>query len=307
MKKKILNVFKFIFGISILYLLFTKANMKEFLNLILKADYKYFLLSILLYIIGQIISSKKWMLISEKLGFENKFFKFIKLYFLGMFYNTFLPTNIGGDVVKALKIRDNTSHSTKRALTSVLADRLTGLSVLVFFIILGYILSPIKNTIINLITLCVIFGTIFGGLITFCVIKYPKLISSKYRKYSEILLTPICDKTCILKIFIFSIIFHLIIILIHISIGKMFDIQIPVSYYLLLYPISAIASALPISISGIGIKEFVYVYLLKLINIDTSSALIFSLTFTMVILFSSFFGIIPFITSDKPESDKLNY
>ena len=79
----------------------------------------------------------------------------------------------------------------------------------------------------------------------------------------------------------------------------MFNLPIPTSYYLLLYPISAIAAALPISVGGIGIKEFVYVYMLKMIEIDTSSALIFSLSFSMIILFSSLLGLVPFFNIKK--------
>ena len=48
-----------------------------------------------------------------------------------------------------------------------------------------------------------------------------------------------------------------------------------------------------------GLKEFVYVYMLKIFEIDTSEAVLFAMTFNMVILFASALGFIPYISKDK--------
>jgi hypothetical protein len=79
----------------------------------------------------------------------------------------------------------------------------------------------------------------------------------------------------------------------------MYDMNIPFMYYLLLYPITAIVASLPVSINGIGVKEFVYVYMLRVFEIDTSSAIMFVMTYNMVVLFSSMLGFIPYIVKEK--------
>lgn len=299
MKKKIFKTLKLIFGLCVLWFLFSQTHAKEFLYLLKNANYKWFILGVIFYIFGQIISAKKWEIISSYLGFKKTFLDYLNMYFLGMFYNSFLPTNIGGDVVKIVKLNDKSENSGKKALTSVLFDRLSGVAVLIGFIIVGFVVNNIKNSILNILLYCLVLLSILGCFLVFYISKNPNIFHSKFKKYIEILLVPILKKDCLISILAYSIIFHIIVIVIHYFIAKMFNFSITPSYYLLLYPISAIAAALPISVGGIGVKEFAYVYMLKFVGIDTSSALIFSLSFSMIILFSSLLGIIPFCNMKK--------
>lgn len=299
MKKKLLKVLKLTFGLCILCFLFSQTSAREFLNLLKNADYKWFIFGIILYILGQLISAKKWEVISRYLGFKKSFPDYVSMYFLGMFYNSFLPTNIGGDVVKIVKLNDKSENSGKRALVAVLFDRLSGVAVLVGFIIVGFFINNTNNPIFQIVSYSLILFLILSCFLTFYVANHPNIFHSKFKKYIESLLVPIFKKDCLAGIVIYSIFFHIIVIAIHYCISQMFNLPIPTSYYLLLYPISAIAAALPISVGGIGIKEFVYVYMLKMIEIDTSSALIFSLSFSMIILFSSLLGLVPFFNIKK--------
>lgn len=299
MKKKFLKILKLILGLCILCFLFSQTNAREFLNLLKNANYQWFIFGLILYVTGQIISAKKWEVISEYLGFKKSFSDYVSMYFLGMFYNSFLPTNIGGDVVKIVKLNDKSENSGKRALASVLFDRLSGVAVLVGFIIIGFMINNTDNSTLQIVSYSLILLLILGCILTFYIAKHPDILHSKFKKYIETLLVPIFNKDCILGIIVYSVVFHIIVIAIHYCIAQMFNFPISTSYYLLLYPISAIAAALPISVGGIGIKEFVYVYMLKMIGIDTSSALIFSLSFSMIILFSSLLGLVPFFNARK--------
>lgn len=299
MKKKILKILKLILGLCILCFLFSQTSAREFLNLLKNVNYQWFIFGLILYVTGQIISAKKWEIISEYLGFKKSFSAYVSMYFLGMFYNSFLPTNIGGDVVKIVKLNDKSENSGKRALVSVLFDRLSGVAVLVGFIIVGFMINNTNNSTLQIVSYSLILLLILGCIFTFYIAKHPDIFHSKLKKYIETILVPVFNKDCILGIVVYSVVFHIIVIAIHYCIAQMFNFPISTSYYLLLYPISAIAAALPISVGGIGIKEFVYVYMLKMVGIDTSSALIFSLSFSMIILFSSLLGLVPFFNARK--------
>lgn len=297
MKDKIKFILKLLFGLGVLIFLFSKTSFKEFINLLANANYKMFVLIIFMYIIGQIISAKKWMILAERLRFKNSFIYYLKLYFLGMFYNIFLPTNIGGDIVKISTINDKKTHSIKRAVLSVLSDRITGLCILALFIILGFCLYH-NSSILNFISTGIILSFIIGISLFVLIMRNKNLIPAKYKKIFNLILL-LCHKRCLIEISIISVIFHLILILIHFCISQMYDINIPVGYYFLLYPITAIIASLPISINGMGIKEFVYVYMLKPFDIDASTSLLFAMTLNMAVIFASTLGFIPYMSKNQ--------
>lgn len=85
----------------------------------------------------------------------------------------------------------------------------------------------------------------------------------------------------------------------------MYGLEIPFSYYLLLYPITAIVASLPVSINGMGLKELVYVSMLKPFGIDTATAIMFAMTFNMVVLFSGTIGFIPYMDIKRINKNNL--
>ncbi len=51
-----------------------------------------------LYLFTQAASGLRWQLLSRPLGFERTLLDYTRMYFVGMFFNLFLPTSVGGDV-----------------------------------------------------------------------------------------------------------------------------------------------------------------------------------------------------------------
>lgn len=297
MKKRLKFFIKLFFGIGILVFLFSRTSVQEFVTLLGNANYLFFVFAVVLYVIGQVISAKKWMIISQRLQFKNTFRRYINLYFLGMFYNMFLPTNIGGDIIKVTKLKDDNEFSIKRSIISVMSDRITGACVLVLFILFGFLIYN-SSKIINIVNGIIILFFLSGIAFFVYVMKNDNLIPEKFKNVYN-LIKSLCEKKCIFNITILSLIFHLFLIVIHYCIAQMYNFNIPFAYYLLLYPITAIVAFLPLSINGIGLKEFAYVYMLKIFEIGTSEALLFAMTFNMVILFASALGFIPYISKDK--------
>ncbi len=297
MKDKIKFILKLCFGLGILIFLFSKTSFKEFITLLGNADYRMFILIVFMYVIGQIISAKKWMILAVRLRFKSNFMYYVKLYFLGMFYNIFLPTNIGGDIIKISAINDKKPHSIKRAVISVLADRITGLCILAFFIIFGCCFYH-KNNILNFIGIVVVLSFLFVVSFFLYIIRHKNLIPSKLKKIFDCIIL-LCKKECLYEISIISVIFHFILIFMHYCIAQMYHLNIPFEYYFILYPITAIIASLPISINGMGIKEFAYVYMLKSFDIDISTSLLFAMTLNMSVIFASTLGFIPYMSKNQ--------
>jgi hypothetical protein len=71
-----------------------------------------------------------------------------------------------------------------------------------------------------------------------------------------------------------------------------FSINTDLIEYLLIFLISSIAAMLPISIGGIGIREMVFLKISDYLFLDQKVAVAISLTFYLITVFASSFGII---------------
>jgi len=76
--------------------------------------------------LGVVVSAFRWSVFLRTLGYQRSTGYLTRLYSAGFFFNTFLPTGIGGDVFKALRVR-NAGDPVGRGVASVLLDRLSGM------------------------------------------------------------------------------------------------------------------------------------------------------------------------------------
>jgi len=84
----------------------------------------------LLHLVGFTLISLRWKIMLRVQGIDSPFGRLFHFYLMAAFFNTFLPSTIGGDTVRAIESR----HLTGRTSTSflvVIVERLTGLAALV--------------------------------------------------------------------------------------------------------------------------------------------------------------------------------
>src|SRR5262245_56005102 len=84
--------------------------------------------AVVLYLTGQVLSAYKWSLLGRSVGFGRPVGDYVRFYFIGMFFNLFGPSTIGGDVVRALYLGEGRRPGL--AVNSVVFDRLSGLALL---------------------------------------------------------------------------------------------------------------------------------------------------------------------------------
>jgi uncharacterized membrane protein YbhN (UPF0104 family) len=93
-----------------------------------------------LMLAGLALRAWRWQLLLRGMGARIGFGRLLHLYLVGTFFNAFLPTGFGGDVVRAAQAtRDLPPHS---AAASVIADRANGLAVLFWLALLAWPLRP---------------------------------------------------------------------------------------------------------------------------------------------------------------------
>src|SRR5688572_20821764 len=87
------------------------------------------LAALAVHVAAQGVSAVRWQALARPLGFALPLRHFVRLYFVGMFFNLLLPTSVGGDAVRAVGLSAGAGRRLA-AFLSVLLDRLSGLLVL---------------------------------------------------------------------------------------------------------------------------------------------------------------------------------
>ena len=82
-------------------------------------------------ILGIFIGVWKWAMMLGRLGVRVGFGRLLRLYWIGLFYNNFLPSALGGDVVRIAASRLELGGHTMELAASTLGERVTGLLALI--------------------------------------------------------------------------------------------------------------------------------------------------------------------------------
>ena len=318
---------KIIISVGIVAGLLSQISLTSFWKALLNARHIYIILAFLLYIGGQILSAYKWKLLAKTLGFRRKFKRFVSYYFIGMFFNLFFLGSIGGDVGKAYLLAGR-RDSRIRAGYSILAERFTGGMALVTIGVIALIASPSIDLIplwLKLInwmgldvdiappSIAVITWWLNIGLITACVVVWTLILTFPLllpfipwltRWASKIKLGDFAvywsRPRRMALVLAISFCFQLINILVFALIGMSLNLDVPLGYYFVIVPLVDLVSILPISISGIGVREGSYVGLLYLAGVETSQGLAFGLLGFLVVVAASLLGGIIYVSGTYP-------
>lgn len=132
MKKTLLTILQLAITAALLYWVFhdptKRAQMVTALHL---ANYWWMALGILAYLVVEIAAAVRWQVLLRVQGVRLSNLRVGALFFIGMFYNQFMPGGTGGDIIKSYLLLKETPDKKPGALLAVLFDRVIGLVALV--------------------------------------------------------------------------------------------------------------------------------------------------------------------------------
>lgn len=127
MKKSVLTLLKVVFSVGILVYIFTRVvHIGDLLENLRNAKVSYLIAALAVYFIVQTLSAYRWYLLLKPLGIELSFSRILALFYLGMYFNFFLPSAIGGDFFKVYYLHKETGRLSAST-ASVFLDRDIGM------------------------------------------------------------------------------------------------------------------------------------------------------------------------------------
>lgn len=262
---------------------------------------------IALLLLAQWLSSWRWKWLAAPLGIQGSIWRFYRLYLVGMFASLFLPSSVGGDVLKAYSLAKASDQKKRLAVASVLADRVVGFSALI--VVMGAIsLLPTFAQVpaeAQGVTLFFVAGTVAFWLLWFLPWQRlfgPLLSKLLGRQIALDWLRPWQNPMLILQSMGISVVSHLLLVFLHGLLVQAVGMP-PVSWAFLtvVYGLSSIMAVIPISLNGTGLREGAYVVLLATLGWHQADALAMALVFFGITVAVSGLGGLAWLLPDRAE------
>ncbi len=272
-RKTFTTILKVSISILLVYFIFTKIDVSEVLLTLKRSHPIYLLVAILLFLVSKIIASFRLNSYFHQLGIPLSQKSNLKLYLLGMFYNLFLPGGIGGDAYKGYVIKKTFEVPTKRVVSVLVLDRLSGL--LLLFVYACILLLALENQVLES------YWWVFLILIPLSVGVF-YFLNKKFFNY----VLPIFWKSLV-----YSAMVQLAQLFCVLCIMRALSIEGNTIAYLVIFLVSSIVSVVPLTIGGLGSREVTFFYGAALLNLEESTSVGISVVFFLITALVSLTGI----------------
>ena len=293
MKSSLRNLFSFlakaVVSIALIWYLFSITEFSAVIASLTSASPVWLVCAFITLIIGKIITSYRWQVLlqAQQINIPLRFL--IGSVFVGQFFNSFLPTTIGGDAMRAYDTATFSKNSTK-SVVSVFADRIIGVFALAFLAVVALVIGLVSGQDVSFYVVPVL------AVFLFCLIGMLLVFNSQmYKSMERILILIHLEKISnkleeaylsfnmlrnvprvLMIAFLASLLLQVNVILFYYFIGLSLNIGVSILYFSLIVPVALVVLLVPFSINGIGIREGIFVYLLTGLGVTNQDAIALS-------------------------------
>jgi uncharacterized membrane protein YbhN (UPF0104 family) len=241
---------------------------------------------VVVQLVAQALSAERWRLIMGASGRGVPRFGYLyRLYLIGNFFSIFLPTSIGGDAVRVVAVAPSAGGKVRGAM-SILLDRLFGVAALGLYLLLGLLLGGAELTALGEAHLR--WPVVAAGLAGLVVLGVAGLLIVRLRLHRsriawsggwELAQSLLGQPGRLLGVSATSLLVQGTYIVAWLVLGVGLGLRIPLPVYLVCVPIVSLGAMMPITFSGLGIREGAWILLLASLGIPRSTVLVFSLMY----------------------------
>lgn len=295
---KLGRVLRIFISLVLLVIVIAGVGAENLFEALRAIDLRWFLVALAIHLLGVVIRTVRWSMLIKALGVKVPFGRLFYLYMAGTFFNTFLPTGIGGDVVKIVDLAQDSGGA--RAFSTVFADRLTGILGTSLIALLVAVFDPadVPPPIVAFVA-----AVSAGVLLAAALLTQRRLIdrvlahvpgwsklkpTNKMRKVYEALTS--YSPGVIVRSTLISLPFTLTLIGAQYALAIGLGVVVPVQYFALFIPITALVQLLPISFNGLGVREGTFQALFGTVGVAGEQAVAMSLMYYILRVVTGLIG-----------------
>jgi uncharacterized protein (TIRG00374 family) len=236
------------------------------------------------------ISIWRWKLLLHTQGYRATMGHLSASYLVATFFNNFLPSNIGGDVIR---VRDSSrlTGSTTTSVAVVIIDRILGFGALYALAVGAYLAGgPVVRGLAGALPALVALGIVFGSLAyiflrpgtarrAMAVLGLSRIpwARSRFEVVQNAVHVYRVEMGAVWAALIGSVVLQAIVVYYYYTIARSLRIDVPLSACFLMVPLCSLVQALPISFNGWGVRESIFILYFAQIGLPRESAMAFSL------------------------------
>lgn len=300
---------------GLLYFLLRQVDLSRLWTLARDASIPFLAAALGLYLVMILVSAWRWGLLLHAQRVRIGFGALTNSFLVATFFNNFLPSNIGGDVIR---IRDTARPAGSKTLatTVVLVDRGIGLLGLVFVAALGATAAARMSAAIGPIGPGLLWAALAGAIaVAAPVLLMPHGVGRLLRPLRAIHQEWVEERIGRLTralarfgeaprelaaCFAGAILVQAILVGFYVAIAAAIHVRVPIAHLAILVPISFIVQMVPVSVNGFGVREYTFGLYFTQLGLPLESAIALSFIGAALIMLLSTSGAVAYLLRKTP-------
>jgi glycosyltransferase 2 family protein len=305
-RRVLVQLLKITVSAALLWWLLSAVDLTRLWRSLRQASWLWLLGALVVYLAMLVVSSWRWavLLRAQDVGIRKR--RLLSSFLVATFFNNFLPSNIGGDVIR---IRDTAAPANSRTLaaTIVLIDRGLGLVALVLTAALGATLArswlrepvgPVEPWMLWIAftasaagsAIAVAAPTLLTRLATPLRAVHAEWVDARLKRISHTLTRFRARPRALVMSALGALAVQLLLVGFYGAIASGLHIPIALSHLAVLVPVSFVVQMIPISMNGFGVREATFVSYFALLGLPAESALLLSFVGAALVMVWSLAG-----------------
>jgi len=309
---------KIVISVALIGWLFSSVDFGSIWNQFAEVDWLWFIIASLLIPVGVSLGVWRWQVLLSVNGLQPGFAALVKFWLVGQFFSNFLPSNVGGDVVKAVMVAGRCGEGAwPHAASSVLVARIVGLLGMFLVLPIGIILNhewvislnalvPLLLAFVGLLVLVVlIFGDAGDFVLRFFEsIRWTRKITLIVRRLHDSILTyRATPKSIFMTLGLSGALTLEAAIQVWCLIQMFPGVEITWTSQIVVFTVSSLIAMVPITINGYGLQEGAFTVLLVSLGMTSAQGLIIAVAYRLISLMVASAGGLIFALSGTPVRD----
>ncbi|MBN2412340.1 flippase-like domain-containing protein [candidate division KSB1 bacterium] len=313
-KNNIFLLLKIVVSFIAIFWFVTSVHWDDYFEKLRQVNWPLIVIAVILNAIFILPVAIRWKIIADECGYPLSFFDSVRGYFIGSFFNTFLPTGKGGDFARGGLIAHNKNYSLGGLLGTIFIERILGFIVTIVLLLLACIVwfsrvELLKNTLYSILLLIVFVFCILLIAVPLFRIIFRKIENSPFNRMQKfaddikrVLELSHRNSRIIIYAGSVTVLNQILRILLAMLLAKAIPgFGAPWYSFIIVTLLIFIAVLLP-SVGGYGIRESGYIAFFGWFAVDTQAAAVFSILILLLIWFNALIGVFVFITFRKKQN-----
>jgi glycosyltransferase 2 family protein len=307
MKTKLFAIIKLAVTALLFLYIFQKIDFHQFGTTLRSARPGILVAGFLLLWIGHYICIYRWRMLMRPLMPVLNLGQLFGIYCIGLFFNLTFPTVVGGDVVK-MYYAGKSSKSYAQSFAATFLDRDAGMLAMMIIACGAILIYPVivPGIPVSLIVWSAFIAFVLGNIGIFSpychriltgflhraklskIEKKVDMISNAFQIMGQ-------HKGVLFASLAISFVNQLLVIAVTWIMALGLRLQIPISFFLIFIPVITLISMIPISLNGMGLREYAFMSLFGAVGVPHASCIALGVLSSIVIILSSLPGGIVYI------------